>query len=199
LDSSKTKADKIAIINAKAIEQKKKLDKESRKIDHDKAVFDREISIAHIIADTAAAIVKANKDFPFPFSLIVGGLLGAIGDAEIGAVLTPPLPAFKKGGTKKGDGLALFGEVGSELRINPDGKIELTPDTPTIGNVKSGTKFIDNATTMRMLANPELFHKSLPNNVNMDTTNNLLRKLVEKDNRPRVNVTVPRAVYWWKQ
>ena len=55
----------------------------------------------------------------------------------------------------KETGLALFGEVGTEGRINPDGSFELTPDKPTIGMVKAGTEFISNKDLKAMIGKPQ--------------------------------------------
>jgi hypothetical protein len=47
--------------------------------------------------------------------------------------------------------LAIVGEEGSELRINPDGSEELTADRASLEYLKKGTQIIPHKETMRMM------------------------------------------------
>jgi hypothetical protein len=153
LDSTKTKQDKINLINAQANDKKAQLDKQARKIDHDKAVFDRAISVAKIIENTAIAITSAIAEFGV-YGVAVGAALGAIGAVEIATVLSTPLPAYAKGGVHKG-GKMIAGELGTELMIDPSGALSLTGSTAGVYDKPSGTRIVTHAETMRILARPD--------------------------------------------
>jgi hypothetical protein len=153
LDSTKTKQEKINIINAQANDKKAQLDRQARKIDHDKAVFDREIAIAKIIEQTAIAIVSALAEFGI-FGTAVSVALGAIGAVQIATILATPLPAYAKGGVTKG-GNFIAGELGTELMIDPSGRLGLTPDKATFMSAPAGTTIVPHMETMKILANPE--------------------------------------------
>jgi hypothetical protein len=81
-------------------------------------------------------------------------LVGALGAAQLATAVATPLPRFEHGGEMKYTGLAEYGH-GTELRIDPDGKISLTKDKPEIGIVKKGTEFISNKNLMQMLSKPD--------------------------------------------
>jgi hypothetical protein len=156
--STQEKADKNAIIDAKAAAQQDAIAQKEKKIKHDQAVFDRVIAVAKIIQATALAEVQAltylsNPITAFLYPAIAATIAGS-GALELATVLATPLPKFKDGGTMKKTGLAAFGH-GTELRIDPDGTQSLTPPTETIGMVKAGTKFISNKDLVNMIARPE--------------------------------------------
>ena len=83
-------------------------------------------------------------------------------------MLATPLPAFEHGGTKVGDGHARFSEKGPELRIEPDGKLSLTPERETVGFVKDGTKFISNNEVKSLMAKNSISRYGEFLNANID-------------------------------
>lgn len=190
LDSSKVKQDKINLINAKALDKKADLDKKARKIDHDKAVFDREISIAKIAISTAEAIANAYADYSFPFNIIIAGIMGALGAVEIATVLATPLPAYAKGGKTKG-GKFVAGELGTELMIDPSGRLGLTPDKATVMSAPAGTTIVDSINTMKILANPERAHSVNGMVIDLSkleaSNNEIVRELKNKPQQQRSN------------
>jgi hypothetical protein len=183
LDSASQKAKKIAVIDAQATAQKKFIANQQKKIAHEQAVFDREISIARIVATTAENIVKAFPIVPLEV------LAGAIGALEIAAILSTPLPAFAEGGEMKYTGLAKFGENGTELKIDPDGTLGLTPDTETIGMVKKGTTFVSNTDLLRMIAQPDRVQYAGGQMIDLselvDVNKAMLREMKNKDKNTR--------------
>lgn len=158
------KADRIAIINARAAAQQAVLEQQQRQEKVKQAKFDKAASIASIIANTAVAVMKTYAEFGFPIGVPLAVAQGAIGALQIATVLATPIPQFEHGGTMKKTGLAMYGEVGTELMIDPSGQLSLTPDKPTIGQVSAGTQFISNKDLVRMMAKPEL-HPQLSNSV----------------------------------
>lgn len=141
LDTQQNKAQKIAIINAQAAAQQAQLDKKAAEIKTKQAKFDRAISIARIIDNTAEADIRAFKDFPFPIALGIAGLITAIGAVQLANVLSTPLPKYEKGGIT-GGGKLIWGEKGTELAIEPSGKSYLSPSVATIAEMPKGTRII---------------------------------------------------------
>jgi len=146
--SEQEKADRIAVINAKAQSQREALERRQRQLDISRARFEKQASIAQIIGSTAAAVAKALPNIPLSI------LVGAIGAVQLATAVAAPLPRFEKGGKMKRTGYAEYGH-GTELRIDPDGKVSLTKSTPEIGLVKAGTQFISNKDLARLMAKPD--------------------------------------------
>ena len=57
-------------------------------------------NIATTIMNTATAVMQAYKDFPFPYSTVVAGILGAIGAANVAVIASQK---FAKGGIIEGN------------------------------------------------------------------------------------------------
>lgn len=116
-DSAQNKADRIAVINARAAAQKEALERRQRQIDQEKARFDRLKSIGEIIANTAVNIVKV---FPNP---VLIALAAAIGGAQLGQVLATPIPRYKRGVINHPGGLAEIND-GERMEVmeSPTGK-----------------------------------------------------------------------------
>lgn len=92
-------------INAKITEEKRK-----------QATLDRALKVFEITIQTALNIVKV-----FP-NIFLQALAGALGALQIAAVLSAPLPTFKKGTKRKSDtGMAIVGEEGEEAVLLPQG------------------------------------------------------------------------------
>lgn len=148
LATEEDKANKIAIINARAQSQKEAIDRRQRQLDLDRARFEKAAGIARIIVDTASAVAQALPNIPLSV------LVGALGAAQLATAIATPLPKFEDGGIMPYTGLAEYGH-GTELRIDPDGKVSLTSSTPEQGIVKKGTEFISNKDLMSMFARPQ--------------------------------------------
>lgn len=146
--SEQDKAAKIAIINAKAQSQKEAIERRQRQLELERARFEKQAGIARIIVDTASAVAQALPNIPLSL------LVGALGAAQLATAIATPLPKFEDGGKMNYTGLAEYGH-GTELRIDPDGKVSLTSNKPEIGIVKKGTEFISNKNLLQMLSKPE--------------------------------------------
>lgn len=148
------KADKIAIINARADAQQTLIDERIRQQKIKQAKADKAQAIAQIIIQTALAQVKVIGQaglLGFAFS----PLITALGALSLATALATPIPQFEKGGTVKRDGPIITGEAGTELRINPDGSQELTDSKANLSYAKAGTKIIPNHDLVRMMAKPD--------------------------------------------
>lgn len=194
LDSAADKADKIAVINAKAAAQQAQLDAKARDVKNKQAKVDRLFSIASIIENTAVAVAKALPNIPL--SIIVG----ALGAVQLATVLATPLPKYEKGTTNAKGGISLVGEVGKEYVIQPDGKQYFTPDGPSLMNIPKGSKVISNMELMSIMANPnkQTSIRERDDRKMIDAINNGTNKMVKsmkgnKQKRPIVLVDTLRA------
>lgn len=120
------KAHKTAVINAQADAQKQALERRQRELDQQKARFDRGKTIFDIIANTAAAVVEALPNIPL--SVIVG----AIGAAQLAAVLAQPIPKYADGRTDGPAEWAYVGDGGIHEVVEHQGRAWVTPDTDTL-------------------------------------------------------------------
>lgn len=133
-DSAQVKADKITDINARAQAQKEELDRRQRKIDQDKARFDRLKSIADVISNTAVAISKYVGGLPFTAPLIA--LAVATGAAQLGVILATPIPKYKYGTKDHKGGPAIVNDGGKlEVLESPTGKAYVAQGMNTMVNL----------------------------------------------------------------
>jgi hypothetical protein len=123
---------------------------EARKITEQRrmANFDKYTSAAQAAIATSLAVAKSLPNIPLSIAV------GAAGAIQVAAILAKPLPAYEKGTGPGGHigGPALVGEKGSELMIDPQGNLSLTPARPTVMDLPKGTEVIPHEDTMRMLA-----------------------------------------------
>lgn len=80
---------------------------------------------------------------------ILAGVLGAI---QVAAIAAKPIPQFATGTDNAPEGLAIVGEKGSELKVEPSGRMSLTPGVPTLDYLKAGTQIIPHKETLQALA-----------------------------------------------
>lgn len=160
VDAEETKAARIAIIEAKAQSNKEQLEKRQRQIDRNKAIFERAFKSFQIVTsgiETIAKIKLANAELTTfllravasgnPFLVAAAGAAKAAAAAQIpiaiastaaqlAALLGTPIPKYSIGKNKDKDnyqGPAIVGDGGkNEIIIRKSGKIEITPNTPTI-------------------------------------------------------------------
>lgn len=144
LKSQEEKAQEEKRLRAAALANEKRLANERRKIEREEAVRRRRLAIFEAGVNAGLAASKALKDYPFPYSAVVAGLVGALALAQIAAISAQPLPAYWQGTDNHPGGLALVSEKGQEMGILPSGERFLTPSTPTIMDLPRGTEIIPN-------------------------------------------------------
>jgi hypothetical protein len=76
------------------------IEKEKERIQRKQANLQKGIAVAETIQNTAVSIVKANKDLPFPFSLVISALYAGIGLASLAKIASTP--EFADGGKLDG-------------------------------------------------------------------------------------------------
>lgn len=177
-DDQATKDQKLALLDQKKAQQDAALAEKAKKAQLEKAKRDRAIQIGQIIAQTALAVVTQLDAGP-PLGFALAAAAAAIGALQLATVIATPLPTYEHGGTHPSDGPAIFGEKGVELRQDPDGSVSFTPDKPTIGFVKKGTKFTSHHKLKQMMAMGTLGdYINNSSRVDMD-----VKSLMENDNR----------------
>lgn len=147
------KQERIKVLEVQSEARQKQTDQRIAAERRRQAIVEKAFALGQIAINTAIAVSKVAAQTGIFAPAGIGPII-ALGALQAAAVLAQPIPQFKDGGTMKKDGFAQFGEVGRELRINPDGTTELTPDRTTIGWVEAGTKFINAHETQKMMAKP---------------------------------------------
>ncbi len=166
---------------------KRKFEAEERKIAKRQAKAAKAQAAFNIGLSTAQAIIGIWAQVPkFDFGISAGiltAVVGGIGAAQLAAVLAKPLPSFAEGVKNFEGGQAIVGDKkgdptkagGSELGILPSGQMFLTPSTPTVMNLPSGTDIIPNDGIASVLANEAM--NSTYNMIDMSSTNSQLRQI----------------------
>ena len=138
--SEQQKADQVIILEARKQAQLEENDRKRRKLDQEKARFDRLNSIANIISGTALAVVKALPN------VVLASLVGVLGAAQLAAAIAAPIPKYKYGTSHHKGGLAIVGDGGkSERVILPSGEQFDTPSKSTLMNLPKGAKVLPDA------------------------------------------------------
>lgn len=149
--SEDQKQQQIAIINKRADNEQKIIEARQAEVKQRQARFNKAISIAEIATNTAVAIMKTYSEFGFPLGLPLAITQAAIGAVQAAVVLATPIPKYKDGVKSAPGGLAWVGDgFENELRIEPNGSVSMTPDVPTLTNLKPGTQIIGGAELKRM-------------------------------------------------
>jgi hypothetical protein len=138
--SEQDKANKLKILEANRQAQKEANAREQKKIDIEKAKFDKAQAILNIILNTASAIV-AQLSIPGA-GIPLAAAAGAIGAAQLAVAASAPLPKYAKGREGGPAEWALTDENGPELYIEPDGSAYLGNDKPTMRFLSAGTRII---------------------------------------------------------
>lgn len=146
-DSQSDKANKIAIIEARAAAQKEQQERKQRILDQQKARFDKALSISRITLSTAEAVMSALAMKPPNVPLAIFN--GALGAAQLAIAIATPIPRFKDGLNKDYEGPAVVGDGGkSEAIVRRDGKIEITPATDTLTHINRGDRILPDASVI---------------------------------------------------
>ena len=97
-------------------------EKKIKEIIRNQAIAEKAFGIFKTIIDTIQGVARALKDYPWPFSLVVGSIVAAAGAVQTGLIIAQPLPALAEGGVAIRDTLAQIGEA------EPEAVIPLTSD-----------------------------------------------------------------------
>lgn len=134
---------------AQKMTQERKFEAERRAAQRQQAIIQKAVSVADVLAGVPAMLVAWGRLLG-PAGFAAASILGA---AQIAAVLATPIPQFAKGTDNAPEGMAIVGEKGHELVVEPDGKKWITPNTDTLTYLKGGSKVIPNHELMDMVKN----------------------------------------------
>lgn len=162
--SEQDKATRITQINLKAQADSEALAEKQRALDIKKAQFDKAVSIAHIIQNTAQGITAALASLPPNPGLAI--LVGAIGALQLAKAIATPIPKFAEGTDNAPGGIAMVGEKGSELIVAPSGDVSLTPSNATLMHLQKGSKVITADKVDQYLMNTAVKKMNIPTGVN---------------------------------
>ena len=126
--------DKKLITETQYQQQKEKLDDRARKLQHEKAVKDRQIAIFEATINVAQGVTAALSGLP-PMSYILAALTAALGAAQIAAITGAPLPKYEKG--RKG-GKAEWALVHPGELIEANGTMVATPGRESLAYLPAG-------------------------------------------------------------
>jgi hypothetical protein len=140
--SNEDKANRIKIIEATAQAQREELDRRQRKIDVERAKFQRASQIAGIIGNTAQGVTAALTSTPPNAAL--AKVVAGIGALELLNLLATPIPKYLTGKKDDYQGLAEVSEDGRpELYIDRKrGIVGLTPNKPSLMHVTAESEII---------------------------------------------------------
>ena len=131
--------------NARQVKADKEKEKELAKIERQKAVRDRVASLFKIAIDTATGIMQSVASSPLTGGLPWSAIVGAIGAAQVAAVLAQPLPQAAKGRYVQGPSHANGGvqlEVeGGEAVINKRSTSMFLPLLSALNQLGGGVPF----------------------------------------------------------
>lgn len=162
--SEQEKATRITQINLKAQADSEALAEKQRALDIKKAQFDKAVSIAHIIQNTAQGITAALASLPPNPGLAI--LVGAIGALQLAKAIATPIPKFAEGTDNAPGGIAMVGEKGSELIVAPSGDVSLTPSNATLMHLQKGSKVITADKVDQYLMNTAVKKMNIPTGIN---------------------------------
>lgn len=185
------------------------LEKKKRKEQHKAAVFNKASAIAQAAISTSLAILSALSTQPFlPLGPTMATLAGVLGGIQMGAILATPIPKYKLGRKGGPAEMAWVGDGGvSEVIERKSGKIELTPNIPTLTHlgqgdiVHSSVDSYDKSIRASILYGLEADHRKISefqaiqfenNNKELVNEIRLTRKAIEK-NKTNVTVNVPKV------
>lgn len=108
------------------------------------ATIQKAVDIANIIASTAQAIMAALGAKPYtPANIALAAGAGLAGAAQLARVIATPLPQYARGRKGGKQEWAVVGEAGQEAIVH-NGRVELTPNAPTVTLLPEGASVIPN-------------------------------------------------------
>jgi hypothetical protein len=188
---SKAAEDKI---NEQSAKKEKQIQAEKNRIQQRQARYDKAIALTQAIVNTAEGVTSALKVAP-PYGFILAALVGAAGALQVASIASKPIPQFFKGTDNAPGGLAMVGEMGTELVVNPQGRMQLTPSSASLMNLEKGSKVFTHEETVKMLGMSTLAKVNSAGQ-QVDNSKELLNKIgelvnVSRENRP-VNMDIVR-------
>jgi hypothetical protein len=142
------KSNRLRILESERNAEKEANARRQRRLDVEKARYDKASAIASIILETIVAVLKT-----LPHGLVTGEtyLVGALGAVALAKAIATPLPKYASGIKSSPETWALTDEKGPELYVHPDGSMSMGNDSPTLRFLRRGTQIIPHDEMMAMM------------------------------------------------
>lgn len=157
-----------------------KYDKKRREIMRKQAIADKVQALFNIGINTAIAITKALAE---TLGVLVPWV-AALGAIQAAAVIATPIPQYAKGTPSSKGGLAVVGEKGRELMIDPSGRVSLTGESAHLTMLRPGTKIIPSDETSAIMRAAAVSKRSTIE----DTIKTGNKEIVEAIRRQRIEI-----------
>src|SRR5690554_70870 len=142
-----------SLIEAQRTERENQIMEQQRENEKKQFLFSQAFKVGEILMDSmqkiaaiqATASVLASNPVTAalaPMALAQIPIVKLTSGLSITTVLAQSIPKFAKGTDSSPEGLAWVGEKGTELKVSPDGRAELTPGKPTLDYLERGTKIV---------------------------------------------------------
>lgn len=129
---------------AATAKKNEELEKKKQQLKHKQAVWDKANAVAQAGIATALAIMNALQMQPFPVSIAMAAIAGAMGAVQIATILATPIPKYAKGTDRHKGGPAIVGDGGVPELVIFGGKSWITPDKPTLVDMPAGAMVVPN-------------------------------------------------------
>lgn len=129
--------------NARVEKLDKDLAKKKARMEYDQAKRERSVALMSAIVSTAAGVARAFKDFSFPYSAIIAGVVGGLGALQIGTIMRQPLPSLS--GREDGGYLVRRSQDGKVFNASHDPDRRGYVSKPTVIVGENGNEFVANA------------------------------------------------------
>jgi len=185
--SEEEKAQKLQELEAVRMAQKLQNERTERRIQIERARYEKAANIANIITSTALAVVNALKIPIYGTALAIA--IGALGAAQLARAIATPIPQYKYGRGVGKEEIAITGDGGvSEYIVHKDGTINKTPAVATLTHLMPTDRVIPNEQALRR----ELAIGAIPiQNYSMTGSNN---NGVSRDDMARFSDNIVGAV-----
>lgn len=137
--------ERIADYEARRYVAQQAAEREKMRLKIQAANIDKAANILEAAGQTAIAVTEALPN------TALAAVVAAAGAAAIAALASRPVPQYYTGVTSSPETWAYVGERGRELRVNPDGSMELTPNTATLTYLQKGTTIVPHRETNKIL------------------------------------------------
>lgn len=107
-------------------------------------IAERNSKVEQALINGLLSFSLALATIPPPGGAITGAINLALAGVQAALIASKPVPAFELGTDNAPGGLAIVGEKGRELVVEPSGKKWLTPDQATLLDIKKGSQIIPN-------------------------------------------------------
>lgn len=122
----------------KTAKKNEELEKKKQQIQYKQAIWDKANSVAQVGINTAMAIMQTAAQLGYPAAIPFIALAGAMGAIQLATIIATPIPKYAEGTERHQGGFAVVGDGGQREVVVSNGRMWLTPDTPTLVDLPVG-------------------------------------------------------------